>query len=1477
VNTALAAVSFTPAADNEVNTTITTHIEDQDGASPLNGSIALNVTPSNDPPTATNLVQVKAYNEGDATVALDDIVVSDIDLNPAQTITATLTLANTAAGSLTAASGNGEIYTAGTGIWTVTGTLASVNAALAAVAFTPATDNDVNTTISTHIEDQDGASPVDGSIALNVTPANDPPTATNLTQVKAYNEGDLTVALDDIVVSELDVNPAQAITATLTLANTAAGALSATSGNGESYAAGTGIWTVTGTLASVNAALAGVAFTPATDNEVDTTITTHIEDQDAAGPADGSIALNVTPVNDAPTATNLTQAKLYNEGDGSVALDDIVVSDIDLNPAQTITATLTLANTAAGSLTAASGNGESYAAGTGIWTVTGTLVSVNAALASVAFSPATDNDVNTTITTHVEDQDGASPADGSVTLNVIPANDPPTATNLTQVKAYNEGDGTVALDDIVVSELDVNPAQAITATLTLANTAAGSLTDASGNGESYTAGTGIWTVTGTLASVNAALAAVAFSPATDNDVDTTITTHIEDQNATGPVDGSIALNVTPSNDPPTATNLNQIKAYNEGDGSVALDDIVVSEIDVNPAQTITATLTLANTAAGSLTAASGNGESYTAGTGIWTVTGTLASVNAALASVAFSPATDNDVDTTITTHVEDQDGASPVDGSIALNVTPANDPPTATNLNQVKAYNEDDPTVALDDIVVSEIDVNPVQAITATLTLANTAAGSLTAGSGNGETYTAGTGIWTVTGTLASVNAALAAVAFAPAADNDLNTTITTHIEDQDAAGPADGSIALNVTPSSDAPTATNNTVTAIEDIAYVFSAAEFNFADVDTGDTLQSVRIETLPALGTINLAGFGPVITGQVITVADIAANNLSFTTDSDGNGIGYTSFTFTVNDGSLGSSPANTMTVDVTPANDPSTATNLTQVKAYTEGDPTVAFDDIVVSDIDVNPAQVITATLTLADTATGSLSAASGNGETYTAGTGVWTVSGTLASVNAALAAVSFTPATENDANTTVTTHIEDQDGAGPVDGLISLNVTPVNDPPTATNLIQVKVYNEGDPTVALDDIVVSDIDVNPAQTITATLTLATPAAGVLTAGSGNGEIYTAGTGVWTVTGTLASVNAALAAVAFTPATDNDVNTTITTHIEDQSAAGPADGSITLNVTPANDAPTATNLTQAKAYNEGDGSVALDDIVVSDVDTNPAQVITATLTLANTAAGSLTASSGNGETYTAGTGVWTVTGTVANVNAALVAVAFTPATDNDVNTTITTHIQDQNSAAPADGLITLNVTPANDPPTATNLNQVKAYNEGDLTVALDDIVVSEIDVNPAQAITATLTLINPAAGVLTAGSGNGETYTAGTGVWTVTGTLASVNTALAAVSFTPATNNDVNTIITTHIEDQDAAGPANGLISLNVTPSNDAPTATNLIQVKAYNEGDATVALDDIVVSEVDTNPGQTITATLTLANTAAGVLTAANWRIPRRVC
>jgi hypothetical protein len=54
--------------------------------------------------------------------------------------------------------------------------------------------------------------------------------------------------------------------------------------------------------------------------------------------------------------------------------------------------------------------------------------------------------------------------------------------------------------------------------------------------------------------------------------------------------------------------------------------------DTNTGDTITATLTLSNTAAGALSA--NNGATYDAGTGVWSITGTVADVNTALANAA---------------------------------------------------------------------------------------------------------------------------------------------------------------------------------------------------------------------------------------------------------------------------------------------------------------------------------------------------------------------------------------------------------------------------------------------------------------------------------------------------------------------------------------------------------------------------------------------------------------------------------------------------------------------------------------------------------------------------------------------------------------------------------------------------------------------------------------------------------------------------
>ena len=112
------------------------------------------------------------------------------------------------------------------------------------------------------------------------------------------------------------------------------------------------------------------------------------------------------------------------------------------------------------------------------------------------------------------------------------------------------------------------------------------------------------------------------------------------------------------------------------------------------------------------------------------------------------------------------------------------------------------------------------------------------------------------------------------------------------------------------APTAEDKTVTTGEDRAYAFTADDFGFADDDDGATLASVTIVTVPSAGTLALDGTA-VMADDVVTTAQIDADMLTFTPARDAHGAPYTTFTFTVNDGTDDSAIAYTMTIDVTDA--------------------------------------------------------------------------------------------------------------------------------------------------------------------------------------------------------------------------------------------------------------------------------------------------------------------------------------------------------------------------------------------------------------------------------------------------------------------------------------------------------------------------------------------------------------------------------------
>ena len=156
--------------------------------------------------------------------------------------------------------------------------------------------------------------------------------------------------------------------------------------------------------------------------------------------------------------------------------------------------------------------------------------------------------------------------------------------------------------------------------------------------------------------------------------------------------------------------------------------------------------------------------------------------------------------------------------------------------------------------------------------------------------------------------------------------------------------IAITVAPVNDAPTGADKTITINEDTDYTFAAADFGFSDVDAGDTLSAVRIDTqtLPSGASLKLSGTS-VTNGQIIPAASIP--NLVFSPAANANGAGYASFTFSVRDtgGPAFDAVPNTITFNVTAVNDAPTAADKT-ITVTEDTDYTFAAADFGFSDVD-----------------------------------------------------------------------------------------------------------------------------------------------------------------------------------------------------------------------------------------------------------------------------------------------------------------------------------------------------------------------------------------------------------------------------------------------------------------------------------------------------------------------------------------------------
>ncbi|MEQ1881760.1 MAG: peroxidase family protein, partial [Burkholderiales bacterium] len=237
-------------------------------------------------------------------------------------------------------------------------------------------------------------------------------------------------------------------------------------------------------------------------------------------------------------------------------------------------------------------------------------------------------------------------------------------------------------------------------------------------------------------------------------------------------------------------------------------------------------------------------------------------------------------------------------------VTNINDAPSGASAS-VSATEDTARTFAASDFGFTDPDGGTLSAVRIDA-MSLPAGSSLTAG---GNAVTAGQII---------TAANLGTLSFTPAlnATGENHASFSFSVRDaQNAFDPAPNTLRINVTPVNDAPNGTSKTIGMQEDSAYVFTAADFGFTDVDADDAMRSVQINNSPAGLKYNGVQVTSVATsGPVILIDNLFPGRLVYTAAPDVTGPAVASFTFAVWDlwNAADPTPA-TMTIGVTPTND------------------------------------------------------------------------------------------------------------------------------------------------------------------------------------------------------------------------------------------------------------------------------------------------------------------------------------------------------------------------------------------------------------------------------------------------------------------------------------------------------------------------------------------------------------------------------------
>ncbi|UPK52896.1 tandem-95 repeat protein (plasmid) [Bacillus sp. H8-1] len=774
------------------------------------------------------------------------------------------------------------------------------------------------------------------------------------------------------------------------------------------------------------------------------------------GTAVSTVTVTVTPVNDAPTVPNYT----FSTQEDSPVVGAVVGTDVDGNP-----------------LSYQLQNGP-----------TNGIAAVNAD-GTFSYQPNLNFNGTDQFTVLVSDGQGGT-AVSTVTINVIPVNDPPITSNV----SFTIAEDSTLINQVVAVDPDGNP---LTFSLQTAPGNGVAVVNADGtfsyqpnlnfNGtDQFTVlvsdgqgGTAVSTVTVTVTPVNDAPTVPNYTFSTQEDspvVGAVVGTDVDGnplsyQLQNGPTNGIAAVNANGTFSYQPNLNFNGTDQFtvlvSDGQGGTAVSTVTINVIPVNdPPITSNVSFTIAedSTLINQVVAVDPDGNPLTFS--LQTAPGNGVAVVNADGTFSYQPNLNFNGTDQFTVLVSDGQGGTAV-STVTVTVTPVNDAPTVPNYTF--STQEDSPVVGA--VVGTDVDGNPLSY-------------QLQNGPTNG---------------IAAVNAD-GTFSYQPNLNFNGTDQFTVLVSDGQG-GTAVSTVTINVIPVNDPPITSNVSFTIAEDSTLINQVVA-----VDPDGNPLTFSLQTAPGNG-----------------VAVVNADG-TFSYQPNLNFNGTDQFTVLVSDGQ-GGTAVSTVTVTVTPVNDAPTVPNYTF--STQEDSPVVGA--VVGTDVDGNP-----------------LSYQLQNGPTNG-----------IAAVNAD-GTFSYQPNLNFNGTDQFTVLVSDGQGGTAV-STVTINVIPVNDPPITSNVS----FTIAEDSTLINQVVAVDPDGNP-------LTFS------LQTAPGNG---------------VAVVNAD-GTFSYQPNLNFNGTDQFTVLVSD-GQGGTAVSTVTVTVTPVNDAPTVPNYT----FSTQEDSPVVGAVVGTDVDGNP----------------------------------------------------------------------------------------------------------------------------------------------------------------------------------------------------------------------------------------------------------------------------------------